>query len=460
MCNMKVEKFCKLQNDKADISCFPPSIVISSPGQEVDNSKIGLLSNVTHELRKKLSARGASSSTEPFSNSATILNTICINDDYKCDYQNHCLTGYDENENVCTKSSSPGESNYHSNGVMLNEHCQNKTQRVCLSTFDKCIDNDKFCDGNLDCPDGSDELFCYRCLNVDKWFLPEQLCDGVDDCGFKDEHFNGKSYDEAFCNDADMNNSNSESNIKENLCSDSTKNCGLGVVCDNSSNSCTNQCKISSKSLNSAVEFTSNNANNKCQLKSNTLELLTHEDDKIYKISYDRNGQLNNKFSILKTTSSEEFKKITDLHINPKTDNVLYQIQYFKANAKASKETEYKLISNTLEHIEELDKSESFRKSSLYIGDYDIDTKTGNIYFHERLSSYLRPYVLVLGRIMRGGDKLRYRAGWGKLFWKIFEKMNFWPENYFFDQNTNFRSKKSSPTCHKPAESSPKVSQS
>ncbi|KAF3426627.1 hypothetical protein E2986_01079 [Frieseomelitta varia] len=55
-----------------------------------------------------------------------------------------------------------------------------KTELRCRNG--KCVDKSAFCDGNVDCPDGSDEPTICTCAEYLKLTSPERLCDGVRHC--------------------------------------------------------------------------------------------------------------------------------------------------------------------------------------------------------------------------------------------------------------------------------------
>ncbi|KAK2585023.1 hypothetical protein KPH14_008548 [Odynerus spinipes] len=111
--------------------------------------------------------------TEPTCNGVRCNIGQCVPWDRVCDGVSDCRSGVDESVENCRK---------------LKELCQNdvnackcaKSELQCGSG--ECISKNAFCDGNVDCIDGSDEKTGCDCAAYLKLTAPERLCDGRRHC--------------------------------------------------------------------------------------------------------------------------------------------------------------------------------------------------------------------------------------------------------------------------------------
>ncbi|XP_076761416.1 serine protease nudel [Xylocopa sonorina] len=97
----------------------------------------------------------------------------CIPQSKICDGVFDCRDQRDEDSKMCELTRSSCE-----NSV---EGCScTRTELRCRDG--KCVDKSAFCDGNVDCPDGSDEPRMCTCAEYLKLTTPERVCDGERHC--------------------------------------------------------------------------------------------------------------------------------------------------------------------------------------------------------------------------------------------------------------------------------------
>ncbi|XP_050596291.1 serine protease nudel isoform X2 [Bombus affinis] len=97
----------------------------------------------------------------------------CIPQNRVCDGIPDCRGEEDEDTRYCKEFQENCENSVDSCNCM-------KTQLRCRNG--KCVDKSTFCDGNIDCYDGSDEPTICTCAEYLKLTWPERLCDGVRHC--------------------------------------------------------------------------------------------------------------------------------------------------------------------------------------------------------------------------------------------------------------------------------------
>ncbi|XP_048451325.1 prolow-density lipoprotein receptor-related protein 1-like isoform X2 [Rhincodon typus] len=113
----------------------------------------------------------------------------CVSMEYKCDGDRDCPDGSDE--------------------IGCSEVCDEPDAFHC-SDGTKCIQGELRCDGIEQCPDGSDEIGCsqesdicgFWCDDNQRCIPSDWICDGSEDCTDKTDEFNcGCSSDDFICND-------------------------------------------------------------------------------------------------------------------------------------------------------------------------------------------------------------------------------------------------------------------
>lgn len=107
-----------------------------------------------------------------------------------CDGVQHCRDGADEAPDRCVSRRATCES---SGGIGC----------ICSSTelrcgTGQCVDKEKFCDGEYDCRDGSDEPDECNCAEYLKLTNPELVCDNVRHCWDKTD----ETDDDCMCKDS------------------------------------------------------------------------------------------------------------------------------------------------------------------------------------------------------------------------------------------------------------------
>lgn len=401
LCQTTIKDYCYqvVSHKKDPFPCF-------------ENAEKLSIKNATVELRIKASMHNVNLR---FQNKASVYNTLCVSDELVCDYNEHCHSARDENKNICEQRAGPGRSStlnniYHINN---NNHAQCPdpvNQRNCLSSFTECIDRNKFCDGNFDCSDHSDENFCYPCLYSNHAFLPEKVCDGENDCPVSDqEPLNGQSYDEFDCS-KDSNPFSTNSAARTGC-----QQCGLGVKCVN--NICTEKCSLTnSKEPKFGIYYDSKNK--QCQL-SDKIKLLTHENDRIYQVTYDKNLIHNKQLEIRVISEQEKFDLMSDMHFDVKMKEVYAFIGKLEnRNNIADMSYKYEFIHdqgeifNTFARKDEDEAKNSANNellsdflgrkhtfASMKAGDYDIDYRTGNIYMNQVFSQRFTHPVIYQMRV-------------------------------------------------------------
>lgn len=97
----------------------------------------------------------------------------CISKKQICNGVPDCRDKEDEDPVYCQE--------YRNNCENATEGCGCKiTELRCRNG--KCVDKSKFCDGSIDCSDGSDEPLTCSCAEYLGLTLPERLCDGIRHC--------------------------------------------------------------------------------------------------------------------------------------------------------------------------------------------------------------------------------------------------------------------------------------
>ena len=86
------------------------------------------------------------------------------------------------------------------------------------------------------------------------------------------------------------------------------------------------------------------------------------------------------------------------MHVNVRMNKARLYWQFTETTSK--NQTTHALLRSDLEDLEKnssaVDRADTIKNSAFFIGDYDIDTKTGNVFLHERLSAYVRPWITVM----------------------------------------------------------------
>ncbi|TSM12587.1 Low-density lipoprotein receptor-related protein 4 [Bagarius yarrelli] len=118
--------------------------------------------------------------------------TRCIPESFLCDGERDCADGTDEAD--CSTNKGDVDNKNKSSEVSIDLsaqplHCKSPSV-LCESTA-ACMSPVQLCDGQLDCPDGSDELSCidschnmgdFLCKHRRKCIEQYQVCDGRSDC--------------------------------------------------------------------------------------------------------------------------------------------------------------------------------------------------------------------------------------------------------------------------------------
>lgn len=403
-------QFCTEINSKVNHLCFYADF--QQEGKAVIDVTDYTLKGITHNLRLKLSSRGYNEDQE-FANIATIYNNICYSDKVKCDYQAQCLSGIDEDPNQCSQKVE-GINQYHYR-QFSELHCPLKSQRNCLSSFSQCVDKSKFCDGHYDCADRSDEMFCESCYYNKNKFLPEQVCDGVNDCYEGVAVVNQTEYqsrDEMFCESS----FESARKREKDTCATDLE-CGLGVACED--NICQEKCKNPNQFLKFKPHSSSaSNFPGKCVLNipkpetnSNATETTTdydfevmiHESDIVYKVGFVSQAPIHKKLQLIDQINSDSpnafnYSRILNFSLDPYNKNFYYQIinedhrkisdMLIEKRRRLEKKVKFDFEFDALKTLNS-EKDVTIRSSggatNYLFNVWNVDTRTGQLYCHATL---------------------------------------------------------------------------